>query len=99
MLRIQRLLNDHPEYVAQLIGQVHDELLLYCSGKAWINWDKSEIKDGLYTKLKFDWDEQATNFALKIKEIMERVQTEIFTALGSEITGSSSYAIAPVWAH
>ena len=79
--------------------QQPQELLIYSSGKAWVDWDNCEMKNGVYTKLKFGYCDQALEVALKVQQIMEGVQTEIFTALGSEIKGSSSYAIAPAWAH
>jgi hypothetical protein len=99
MILIQQAIDNGNLPDAQIVGQCHDEILLYYPGKSTINWEKSEVKNGLYTSLKFEEDEQAKETKIKVLEIMEKVQTDMFRALGSEIKGACSGSIAPIWAH
>ena len=96
MIRLSLRFKNTP---VKIIGQVHDEILLEAPGRSWVDWEQSKLKNGVFTELKFGYDEEAESWALIAKEIMENVQTEMFLALGSDIKGSASYSIGPVWAH
>lgn len=96
-----KLDNRFEEELAKLIGQCHDELLILAPGRTYIDYNRCEIKDGVFTKIVFGYDEEAEHWARITKEIMEGVQNEMFDRMQSPIRGMASYAdaIAPVWAH
>jgi hypothetical protein len=89
----------HLETPPALIGQCHDEVLIQAPGKVWVDWDGCKIEDGVVTKIKFGYDEEALHWAKLCKQVMEDTQTKMFQRMGSEIKGKAEFAIAPVWAH
>lgn len=99
MILIQKAIDsgDLPE--VELIGQVHDELIIHAPGKAEVDWDETVAKNGVITELKFKHNPEAEEVTRKVLKIMEDVQTEMFQSLGSPVKGACSYTIAPVWAH
>jgi hypothetical protein len=99
MILIQQAIDNGELPDVEIVAQVHDELVIYCPGTSKIDWGNCKVKDGVFTSLAFINDQQALDNSLKIKKIMEDVQTEMFEALGSAIKGAASYSIAPVWAH
>lgn len=102
MLRIQAFIDkNHLADQIQIIGQVHDEIIVYCQNVTTkIAWDAMKVnEDGYYTSLAFEASPEAHALAETFKSIMEGVQTEQFEALGSQIKGACSYDIAPLWAH
>lgn len=78
---------------------VHDALVFIAPGRCAINWEKSINKDGVWTKLKFDVDEEAKETATRIVEIMEQVETEMFIDVGSPILGKAEAGISLYWNH
>lgn len=99
MLLIQEAIDKGELKDVEIVGQCHDEILIYAPGTSEVDWDKTEIKDGVITELTFKNDKQSEAVTEKILKIMEDVQTNMFRALGSEIKGACSHSIAPVWAH
>lgn len=99
MLLIQEAIDKGELKDVEIVGQCHDEILIYAPGTSEVDWDKTEIKDGVITELVFKNDKQSEAVTEKILKIMEDVQTNMFRALGSEIKGACSHSIAPVWAH
>ena len=78
---------------------VHDALVFEVPGTCSINWDESECKDGVWTKLKFVVNDEAKQIAARIIQIMEDVETEMFEAVGSPIKGKAEAGISPYWNH
>lgn len=101
MLSLDELFEDYKylDVPPALMAQCHDELVIQAPGRSWVDWDKCEIKDGIVTKIKFAYDEEALHWAQVAKQVMENTQTKMFTRMGSEIKGSAEFAIGPVWAH
>ncbi len=101
MITLDTLFEDHSDLDVppSLIGQCHDELIVQAPGRSWVDWDKCEVKDGVVTKIKFAYDEEALHWAQVAKQVMEDTQTAMFQRMGSEIKGSAEFAIGPVWAH
>ena len=99
MVLIQNLIDEGGLPDAEIVGQCHDEILMYLPGTAEIDWEECDIKDGLIKELAFSHSDQAEKYTLNVLKIMEDVQTKMFRDLGSAIKGACSYSIAPVWAH
>lgn len=78
---------------------VHDALLFKIPGTYEILWDESEQKNGVWTKLKYKINKEAEEIGNKIIAIMEEVETEMFSYLGSPIKGKADIGIKPFWSH
>jgi hypothetical protein len=78
---------------------VHDALVFLAPGRCEIDWEKSENKNGVWTKLKFKVDAEAKEIADRIVKIMEDVETEMFQDVGSPILGKAEAGISLYWNH
>ena len=78
---------------------VHDALVFEAPGSAVINWDESKCVDGVWTKLKFNVSDEAKEIAAQIVKVMQDVETEMFSRLGSPIQGAAEAGISLYWNH
>ena len=84
----------------EMIGLVHDEIVVEAPGQAWVNWEKSKKnKKGEYIHLAWEFDEEARHWGERVTEVMIDVETEMFARYGSDLIGRAEYSIARIWAH
>jgi len=78
---------------------VHDALVFEAPGSAVINWDESKCVDGVWTELEFIVNDEAEEIAAQIIKVMQDVETEMFSRLGSPIQGAAEAGISLYWNH
>lgn len=83
-----------------IVGVIHDEILLETPGSVVINTKKSKKdSEGYYTKVVWDCSEEAKQVFSKAAEIMCAVETEMYETMGSPVKGRAGIDKAPYWAH
>ena len=96
-IQVDRFTNGTP---CEMIGLVHDEVVIEAPGQAWVNWEMSKKnKKGEYTHLAWEYDDEAKHWGEQVTNIMIDVETEMFAEYGSDLIGRAEYSIARIWAH
>lgn len=90
LIAIVRAFENTPVQVANF---VHDEIILVAPGKAILK--EAKEKKGVW-HLKYEPDDQALATALRVKRIMETIETRM---INEYLPGLASFEVAPFWSH